>query len=437
MSKLGVGIAVLCMGFSSLQAQDIPAYALKNVTLHTHEGKTISKAAIVWRNGSIEAIGAIATIPFDAKTIDGGDSLHVYPGFIDGFSEIASPEPKRSNERVEKPGEPPYHLAGIQPERSPLDEVDFKMKDVADAKKAGFTMAAIGLKGLMLPGELDVYYLAGNDAQKNLFVSGIAQKAAFKNTRNVYPSTLMGSMLKFRQLWADATALQIKQKNYQADPKRYTDPGRDEVLEALYPVINKEKPLFFEVDTKEDVERVIKLKKKLNFDVVIVSAKQAFRYVDLLKKERIPVLVSLDLPAKPDWKEKEEKAKKDTSKKVEMDIPADMKQFREKQWKAYTDFVMNLKTLHDAGLEPGFTSLNMKWKDFSKALETVKEMGISEELLIKTMTINTAKVLGLDSRIGKMESGYVANFTVTTKAMFEKKNKQLYQVIKGELNDVQ
>lgn len=437
MSKFSVGVAVLCMSFSSLHAQDIPAYALKNVNLHTHEGKTISKAAIVWRNGSIEAIGANVSIPFDAKTIDGGDSLHVYPGFIDGFSEIASPEPKKSNERVERPGEPPYHLAGIQPERSPMDGIDFKMKSVSDAKKAGFTMAAIGLKGLMLPGVLDVYYLAGNDAQKNLFVSSLAQKAAFKNTRNVYPSTLMGTMLKFRQLWADASALQIKQKNYQSDPKRFTDPGRDEVLEALYPVITKEKPLFFEVDTKEDVERVIKLKKELGFNLVIVSAKQAFRYVDLLKKERIPVLVSLDLPAKPDWKEKEEKAKKDTSKKEDKVIPADMQQFREKQWKAYTDFVNNLKTLHDAGLEPGFTSLNMEWKDFSKTLETLKDMGVSEEILIKTLTVNTAKVLGLDSRIGKMEPGYIANFTVTTKAMFEKNNKQLYQVVKGELNDVQ
>jgi predicted amidohydrolase YtcJ len=114
-----------------------------------------------------------------------------------------------------------------------------------------------------------------------------------------------------------------------------------------------------------------------------------------------------------------------------------MQQFREKQWKAYTDFANNLKTLHEAGLEPGFTSLNMKWKDFSNTLETLMEFGLSEELLIQTMTENTAKVLGLDSKIGKLEKGYTANFTVTTKSMFEKKNKQLYQVIKGELNDVQ
>ncbi|TNE70333.1 hypothetical protein EP331_12465 [bacterium] len=435
MSKLGVGVAAVLLSVSSVQAQEIPAYAFKNVTIHTHDGKTVEKASIVWRNGSIEAVGTNVTVPFDAKTVDGGDSLHIYPGFIDGYSEIASPDMKRDNSRVERPGEPPYDKAGIEPQRSPFAEVDFKKKDVSDAKKAGFTMAAIGLKGMMLPGKMDVYYLAGDDAQANLLESDIAQKGAFKNSRSVYPSTLMGTIVKFRQLWADASALQVKQKNYQAEPSKFSDPGRDEVLEALYPVINKEQPLFFEVDEKEDVERVIKLKNELGFNLVIVSAKQAFRYADLLKKEKVPVLVSLDLPKEPEWKAEKEKAKKDTT-KVEKPVPADVQAFRDKQWAAYADYVKNLKSLYDAGLNPGFTSYGLKWKDFAKTIETLKEMGLSESDLLKSLTVNTAAVLGLNDKVGKLEKGFSASFTVTSKPMFEKKSKQVYQVVKGELNDV-
>lgn len=436
MSKKCLGIALVLFGFSTVKAQDIPAYAFKNVTIHTQDGKTIEKASIVWRNGSIESFGTKITIPFDAKITDGGDSLHVYPGFMDGFSEVGAPDVKRDNEKVAKPGEPPFDKAGIQPEREASAFVDFSKKDIKEAQKAGFTLAAIGLKGLMLPGQMDVFYLGEGDVQKNLFVSSIAQKAAYKNTRSVYPSTLMGTMLMYRQLWADASALQIAQQNYNSEPKTHSEPGRNAVYEALYPAINKSQPLFFEVDTKENVERVLKLRQELGFNLVLTSVKQGFNFVDLLKKEKLSVLVSLDLPKKPEWKEKEDKAKKDTSKKEVKIVADDVVAFRVRQMQAYQQNVLNLKTLIDAGLEPGFASNGIKWADFAKSLETLKENGVSENDLVKVLTINTAKVLGLDSRVGKIENGYIANFAVFTKPFTEKKAKLLYSVVKGEINDV-
>lgn len=436
MSKKCLGIGLVIFGLTTAKAQEIPAYAFKNVTIHTQDGKNIEKASIVWRNGSIEAFGTKITIPFDAKITDGGDSLHVYPGFIDGFSEVGAPDIKRDNDRVAKPGEPPFDKAGIQPEREASDFVDFTKKDVKEAKKAGFTLAAIGLKGLMLPGQMDVFYLGEGDVQKNLFVSNIAQKAAFKNTRSVYPSTLMGTMLMYRQLWADASALQIAQQNYKDEPKMHSEPGRNAVYEALYPAINKSQPLFFEVDTKENVERIVKLKQELGFNLVLTSVKQGFEFVDILKKEKFLILVSLDLPKKPEWKEKEDKAKKDTSKKVVKIVAKDVLEFRARQMEAYQNYVLNIKTLIDAGLEPGFASNGIKWADLAKNLETLKEKGVSESDLVKVFTINTAKVLGLDSRVGKIENGYIANFAVFTKPFTEKKAKLLYNVVKGEINDV-
>ena len=436
MSKKWLGIALVLCGFTSLKAQDIPAYAFKNVNIHTHDGKVIEKASVVWRNGSIESFGTSVTIPFDAKVIDGGDSLHVYPGFIDGFSELGAPDIKRNTAKVDKPGEPPFDVAGIQPERVPSNEIDFKDKDIKSAQKAGFTMASVGLKGLMLPGQMDMFYLGSGDVDNNLFTSGIGQKAAFKNTRSVYPSTLMGTMLMFRQLWADASALQISQANYMAEPTKFTDPGHSMVHEALYGAINKSHPLFFEVDSKENVERLFSLQDELGFNVVLTSVKEGFRFTDLIKKKKVSVLVSLDLPEKPEWKTKEEKAKKDTTKKEVKAIPADVQAFRDKQWAAYESHVNNLKSLLDAGVNPGFTSNGLKkWSDLSKNIETIKEMGVSESDLVKVFTINTAKALGMDSKMGKIDKGYIANLAVFTKPFTEKKAKLLYNVVKGDLND--
>ncbi len=441
MHKLSLGLFLSLSLFSQTKAQQLPAHAFKNVTIHTHDGKTIEKASLVWRNGSITDYGTSISIPFDAKVTDGGDSLHIYPGFIDGFSEIATPDEKPNTQNVEKPGEPPYDRSGIQPERIPFASADFSKKDVKDAQKEGFTSALIGLKGLMLPGQLDFFHLGRKDAQANLLSSSLGQKAAFKNTRNVYPSTLMGTMYLFRQLWENASVLQIKQQNYLSNPTKYDNPGRDLTLEALYPVINKKQPLYFEADDKESIERILKLKKELGFDLVLVSAKEAFRYTDLLKKEKVPVLVSFDLPEKPEWKEKEEKAakeaKKDSTKakavkEVEKEVPTDIAAFRAKQMNAYNDFVKNTKTLIDAGLNPGFSSIGLKWADFSKNIESMKESGISENELVSVLTANTAKVLGLSNQTGKIEKGYLADFAVFTKPFTEKKAKLLQRVVKGE-----
>ena len=69
-----------------LLAQEAPAHAITNVTVHMADGSTIENTNIVWRNGIIEQVGVNATIPFDAFVIDGGDSLHVFPGLIDGMA---------------------------------------------------------------------------------------------------------------------------------------------------------------------------------------------------------------------------------------------------------------------------------------------------------------------------------------------------------------
>ena len=74
-----------------LLAQEAPAHAITNVTVHMADGSTIENTNIVWRNGIIEQVGVNATIPFDAFVIDGGDSLHVFPGLIDGMAIWGSP----------------------------------------------------------------------------------------------------------------------------------------------------------------------------------------------------------------------------------------------------------------------------------------------------------------------------------------------------------
>ena len=72
---------------SNLSAQyEGRTYAITGARLVTLTGEVIENGTIVLRGGLIETLGADVVPPADAVLVD-GDSLTVYPGFIDAYSQ--------------------------------------------------------------------------------------------------------------------------------------------------------------------------------------------------------------------------------------------------------------------------------------------------------------------------------------------------------------
>ncbi|MTI87558.1 MAG: amidohydrolase family protein [Balneolaceae bacterium] len=427
------------------QAQDTPANALKNVTVHEADGSVTKSATIVWRNGVIEEVGKRVNIPFDAYVIDGGDSLHVYPGLIDGYAEWGSPEPPKDLKRLPNPGEPPYDRAGIQPERKP-SELLKEDKSFEAATKAGFTTAALIPDGNMLPGQVEIFAVSPKNTENGLIHESIAFGGSFESapggwTTGAYPSTLMGVMAKFRQTMFEAKALKQHMEYYQQNPEM-TAPQRDKVLETLFSLLDQSKPLYFVVDSKEDIERLFKLQDQFGFDVVIVSGKEAHAKADELNDRNIPVLASVDFTDAPEWyvkskkkdddKDDEDKKEEEEDKEKE-ELTEEEKNYRERQLAAWKAEVTNIKKLLDAGVQVGYASNGMKLKDLNKKVKTLlDEGGLSENELLELMTLNTAGILGIDKAFGDIEKGKNASFSVFDKEMTEKKAKVLHSISNGE-----
>lgn len=442
-------LALLFVGlsFQGIFAQSTPAHALKNVTIHNADGSTIESATIVWRDGVIEAIGTNANIPFDAFEIDGGDSLHVYPGFIDGFSIWGSPDLPRSQDlpRLDEPGNPPFDRAGVQPERKP-SELLTEDKNFEAGMKAGFTTAALYPDGYMLPGQVEAFYLSSKHDDVELIKESMGLAGSFDTapggwSSGAYPSTLMGVMAKFRQVMFDATALQQHINYYKQNPEMPA-PDRSNVLEAMFPLVNNTTPLFFEVDSKEHIERLFKLQDEFGFDAVIVSGKEAYAKAEELKQRNIPVLAGIDFTDAPKWyeeKKKEEepdKKEEETSEEEEEEISEEEQAYREKRLEAWKAEVTNIKKLMDAGVPVGYASAGLELKDFSKKLKILlDEGGLSENDVISLMTINTSNILGLNRTHGSLERGKNASFSVFDKAMSEDKAKVLHSISNGIIHE--
>src|SRR5437879_301592 len=70
-------------------------YAITNARIVTVSGPVIERGTVVIRDGLIAAVGANATVPADARVID-GNGLTIYPGLIDASTSLGIPEPSPS-----------------------------------------------------------------------------------------------------------------------------------------------------------------------------------------------------------------------------------------------------------------------------------------------------------------------------------------------------
>ncbi len=425
-------ITVLCFAFLLMVAsqgwsQSSPAEAFKNVTIHTADGKTIKSGSIVWRNGIITDVGKNINIPFDAYVRDGGDSLHVYPGFIDGHAHWGSPDIAEDVETPDEPGNPGYARAGIQPDRKASEVLQTDSKALSEAPKQGFTAAALGLKGQMLPGQVDLFFINGKETENLLLKQGIGMTAQFEEAQGqAYPSTTMGIMSQFRQLFNDAKALQQQEQYFASVSSNYPAPKQNKVLEALYPVMNEQQPFYFIVDTKENIERVFTLQDELGFEVVIVSGKEAYKQAEALKARNIPVLASIDLPEEPKWRSEEDDD--------QPEITEEMRIFRDKQEQAYKADIQNIEKLIDSGVKVGFASNGLELADIGKNLTVLKEEGnLNDEDILQMLSQSTADILGYGNRLGNISEGRIASFTVFSKPFMEEKAQALYSVTDGNL----
>ncbi|NIR43086.1 MAG: hypothetical protein GWM93_04135, partial [Gemmatimonadetes bacterium] len=97
-----VAAAVLLRpGDATGQFNDPPApaaYALQGVTVVTADGRRSDGVTLVVRDGRIQALGPNVTVPADARVLE-GDSLVVYPGFVDADGEAGYEFPELDVDR--------------------------------------------------------------------------------------------------------------------------------------------------------------------------------------------------------------------------------------------------------------------------------------------------------------------------------------------------
>jgi imidazolonepropionase-like amidohydrolase len=436
-------------------------YVIVGATIIPAPGERIENGSLVIRDGLIEAIGANIDVPIDAARIE-ADSLFVYPAFIDGLSHVGIPEPDDDDRpRPPDPGNPTFERAGIQPQLSAATLIEADDASITAHRNAGFAVAHVVPYGRMLPGTSAVASL-GEDGPSFL-KRDLLMYAQLRGAGGAYPGTVVGVMAEFRQLYREARRQQQWEADYAENPGGISHPPGEAVYEAFYPVIAGSRDVVFHVNSALEMQRVIRLKDDLGFAMTIAGAEQASEMISALAAADLPVILTVKLP------EDDKKAKRDSAAKDTTDQEAAARDTTEQEaaepdsvdWNQFfiarsdgdvDDERANLEArraltrqrytetaaaLEKAGVAFGFTGIDVKPTEVLPNIRKMVEAGLSEEAALAALTLNSARILGIDRTTGTLERGKAANIVVADGPLFAKDTGLRFVFVDGQVTELE
>ena len=314
--------------------------------------------------------------------------FNVYPGMVEahchlGMEETAIGFEGNDLNEITNPITP--NMRGIDG-CNPMDET------VQTALEAGITTVAAGPGSAnVIGGTFFAYKTKGNCIDEMTIQNPIAMKAAFgENPKRCYQGKKIDTRMQISALLRETLE---KTKEYLAKKEAGKDVDYDQKLEAMIPVVKKELPLKCHAHRADDILTVIRIAKEYDIEVTLDHATDARCIVEQIKESGFPCICGPSFGHKTKFELK--------SKSFE------------------TPGVLN-----KAGILVSITTdspvIPEQYLSLCAAL-AAKE-GMDEYEAIKAITINPAKILKLDNRIGSIKVGKDADFIICTKNILDTQN---------------
>ncbi|NPV43909.1 MAG: amidohydrolase [Firmicutes bacterium] len=358
--------------------------ALKNGRVLTMAGKDFEKATILVENGKILDVGSRVTIPEGAEVID-VSGMVVMPGIIDAHAHLGIYE-----EGIGDEGEDTNEMTDpVTPHLRAIDAVNPEDKGFEDARENGITAVLTGPGSAnVIGGEQIVIKTAGRVVDSMVVKNPAGLKVAFgENPKRVYqaqkktPSTRMATAALLRENLVKAQNYMKKLERGKEDPDK--EPDRDLKMESLVRVLKGEIPLRAHAHRADDIMTAVRIAEEFNVKIVIEHCTEGHKIADELAKRGIPAVVGPSLTARV---------------KVELKD----RTFKTPGILAKAGVTVALMTDHPV--------IPVHYLPLSAAL-AVRD-GMDEEEALKAITINPARICGVDDRLGSLEKGKDADIVV-------------------------
>jgi imidazolonepropionase-like amidohydrolase len=341
-------------------------------------GPPIQDGVVVMENGKITRVGRAADtpIPTGMKVVK---ARVVTPGLIDvhttlGLSGLLNQD--HDQEQLE-------HSAPLQPELRALDAYNAHDRLIFWARSFGVTTIHTGhAPGELISGQTMIVKTVGNTVDEAVLVPAraiacslvsSARKSGSKSpgTRGKMMSMLRAELIKAREYEAKLAASAATKDD------RHDAPDRDLRLEALARVLRGDLALLITADRAQDIANALRLAREFNVLVWLDSAAESYLLIEEIKAAGVPVLIHPTLARATG--ERENLCFETAAKLIAAGIPVAMQS-------GYESYVPKTRVVL---FEAGRAAAN----------------GLSLEQALGMITIEAAKILGVDQRVGSLEPG--------------------------------
>ena len=326
------------------------------------------------------------------------NGLYVFPGLIDAHSHLGMVcssigfEGEDGNE-VTDPVTP--NIRGIDG-CNPMDET------IKEALKSGVTTVAAGPGSAnVIGGTFFAYKTAGNCIDEMTIQNPLAMKAAFgENPKRCYKGNKIDTRMQISALLRETLA---KTKEYLAKKEAGKDVAYDQKLEAMIPVIKKEMPLKCHCHRADDILTVIRIAKEYDIEVTLDHVTDGRSIIPQIKESGFPCILGPCLGHKSKY---------------------EVKNMSFETANEFYKAGILFSIITDSPVVPE------QYLSLSAALAA--KAGLPEYEAIKAITINPAKILKLDDRIGSIKTGKDADFMICTKNILDTQNEIKNVYINGK-----
>lgn len=376
---------------------------------HLGNGKIIPNSAIGFRNGKIDMVLSAIDIRMDSTKYDEVihcEGKHLYPGFIApnsrlGLVEIGAVRASRDQQEVGQ----------FKPHVRSLIAYNTESKITSTVRTNGVLIAEVAPVGGVITGTSSIFNLDGWNWED----------AVLKEDNGIHlnwPSirTSMASDKKKDGEWKKRytkSVEEVKQFFKEAEAYNKADFHLEKNIrfEAMKPVFSKTKKVFIHANRVQEITDAIYFFDDYDFEIVLVGAYDAWLVADLLKDRKIPVILRRvhQLPMNQD---------------DDVDLPYKMP-----------------KRLADKGilvsLENSGSMEAMGTRNLPFYAGTAAAYGVDKEAALAMITLNTAKILGIDDVVGSVEEGkYATLFISEGDALDMRTNQVLLAFIQGKRIDL-
>jgi len=385
-----------CFLTTTLCAQKTPV-AVKGGMIYTITGTAIPNGVLVVQNGKIVKVGDASTrIPSDAKIIDATGKV-IMPGIVDTHSHLGGPEGGDNS-------------AALNPDARVLDAVNPTSDGFKKALAGGLTTLNVmpGSGHLMSGQTIYIKMREGVTIEDLLVVNdrGVYGGMKMANGTNPmrgtagFPGTRAKEAAMDRDLFLKA--IEYRKKIEKAGKDSSKMPERDLKMEAMLEVLDGKRIVHFHTHKAIDILTCLRLQKEFGFRLVLHHVTEGYKVAREIAAAKVPCsIINIDAPG---------------GKAEAIDF-----------WMGNGGTLVKQGVMVAVHTDDPITDSRFLIR--SAAL-SVRE-GMSKEDALKALTINGAKMLDLDKRVGSLEVGKDADFIILSGDPFSVYTKVLQTWVEG------